>query len=308
MAPKDEVVTVEGHPVRFTHPDKVVCPATGTTKQDVMSYYLRIAPWLAPQSAWRPATRKRWVGGVGTEDKPGKVFFRKDLEAGAPKWLPIGRVEHRNKVNTYPLVNNAAVLAWFTQVGALEIHVPQWRFDAAGNPCNPDRIVIDLDPGPGAGLADCAEVAFEVRDLLAARGLATYPVTSGSKGIHLYAPLSGATTGEEANVLAHETALTLEEARPHQVVSVQRKSDREGKVLLDWSQNSPAKTTVCPYSLRGKVLPTVAAPRTWEEIAEPGLSQLTYEQVLERAEGGLNPIANLGWDRAEPPLSPENWY
>ena len=298
-----ESIRVDGHDVRFTNPDKVMYPETGTTKHDVLDYYLRIAPLLIPQSAWRPATRKRWVSGVGTRATPGQVFFRKDLEKGAPTWLPTAEMVHRKSTNTYPLANNAAVLAWFAQMAALEIHVPQWRFDAAGEPCNPDRLVIDLDPGPGVNLAGCAEVALWVKRLFDDLGMTTYPVTSGSKGIHLYIPLDGTITSEDANGFARKMALDLQDRYPSRVIAVQKRAEREGKVLLDWSQNSPAKTTVCPYSLRGRSRPMVAAPRTWDEIQNPALEQLDYQQVLARATQGFDPLKPLGWySDSAPPL------
>lgn len=300
----NEHVLVDGHEVRFTSPGKVMYPETGTTKREVLDYYLRIAPLLVPQAAWRPATRKRWVGGVGTADKPGQVFFRKDLEKGAPPWLPTAQMAHRKSTNTYPLVNDAAVLAWFAQMAALEIHVPQWRFDTAGEPCNPDRMVIDLDPGPGVDLQGCAEVALWVKGLFDALGMTTYPVTSGSKGIHLYIPLNGKVSSEEASGLARRMALDLQERYPTRVIAVQKRVEREGKVLLDWSQNSPAKTTICPYSLRGRQRPMVAAPRTWAEIEDPALTQLEYQEVLARAAQGSDPLQTLGWYSKSAPTAP----
>ncbi|MCW5953573.1 MAG: non-homologous end-joining DNA ligase, partial [Propionibacteriaceae bacterium] len=275
--------------------DKVLYPETGTTKGDVLRYYLEIAPVLIPQAAWRPVTRKRWPDGVGTTDDPGAAFFRKDIEAGAPKWVPTGRITHSSHTNTYPLANNAAVLAWFAQLAALEVHVPQWRFGVNGAPRNPDRLVIDLDPGPGAGLAECAEVARTVREIFAEMELHPVPVTSGSKGIHLYVPLDGRMTTEQSSGLARQLALGLEESLPKLVVASQKKTLREGKVLVDWSQNNGAKTTICPYSLRGRSRPTVAVPRTWEELDDPDLAHLEYEEVLERVAAGIDPIADQGW-------------
>ncbi len=287
---REQRVTIDGRRLRVTNLDKVLYPATGTTKAEVMDYYQRIAPLLIPQAAWRPVTRKRWPDGVD-----GQVFFRKDLEDSAPAWIPRTTIQHTNHTNDYPLANEPAVLAWFAQVAALEIHTPQWRVDADGTTRNPDRMVIDLDPGPGAGLPECVEVAHAARDLLAGMGLDAVPVTSGSKGIHLYAALDGSATSEEVSAVAKEFARALEAELPQLVVSQQKKTLREGRVLVDWSQNSAAKTTVCPYSLRGRDRPMVAAPRTWEELDDPDLAQLAFEEVLERAEDGLDPIASQGW-------------
>lgn len=291
----EQRVQVDGRRLTVTNLDKVLYPATGTTKADVMAYYAAVAPVLIPQAAWRPATRKRWVDGVGTAEEPGDVFFRKDLEDSAPRWVPRTEIQHKNHVNIYPLVNEPAVLAWFAQVAALEIHTPQWRVDADGTVRNPDRLVIDLDPGPGAGLPQCVEVAQACREILSGMALDAVPVTSGSKGIHLYAALDGRADSRQVSAVAKEIARILEAEMPDLVVSLQKKTLRDGKVLVDWSQNSSGKTTVCPYSLRGREYPTVAAPRTWEEIEDPKLAQLRFEEVLERVEDGLDPIAAQGW-------------
>lgn len=294
MAIREQIVDVDGHRLKLSNLDKVLYPATGTTKGEVIDYYRRIAPLMVPQATRRPATRKRWVDGVGTAEKPGKVFFRKDLEDHAPDWVPRADIEHSDGTSTYPLIDETAVLAWLAQLAALEIHTPQWRFDEEDRPAPPDRMVLDLDPGEGADLTDCARVAGWCREILTDMGLETYPVTSGSKGIHLYAPLEGDSTADEIAEVAHQLARALEEGHPDHVVSSMKKSLRRGKVLVDWSQNNGHKTTVCPYSLRGRLEPTVAAPRTWEEIEDPQLRHLGMDEVLERAEDRQDPIAPLG--------------
>ena len=303
---REQTVTVAGRTLRVSNLDKVLYPATGTTKADVLDYYARVAHVLIPQAAWRPATRKRWPDGVGTEDAPGTFFFRKDLEDSAPDWVPRATIEHREHTNTYPLVNDPAVLAWLGQVAALEIHTPQWRFDAALAPANPDRLVFDLDPGPGVTLPEVAEVARRCREILLGMGMDAVPVTSGSKGIHLYAPLDGRHTSDEASAVARELARALEADHPDEIVSTMTKSAREGKVFVDWSQNNGSKTTICPYSLRGRTHPMVATPRTWEELEDPDLAHLDMEAVLERVESGLDPIAGLGWVGAGAPADAES--
>lgn len=290
----NQLVNVAGHRLKLNNLDKVFYPDSGTTKADVLGYYAQVAHVLIPQAARRPATRKRWVDGVGTAEKPGKVFFRKDLENSAPDWVPRQILMHKDHVNTYPLVNEAAVLAWFGQVAALEIHVPQWRFGPDEKPARPDRLILDLDPGDGAGLRECAEAAQLCRELLTAMGLEAYPVTSGSKGIHLYAALDGNHDSTDIAEVAHELARSLESDHPDLIVSDMKKSLRNGKVLIDWSQNSEAKTTICPYSLRGRTRPTVAAPRLWDEIADPELRQLELHEVVARVKQGIDPISNLG--------------
>ncbi|MBM6621625.1 ATP-dependent DNA ligase [Micrococcaceae bacterium RIT802] len=303
MSPRanEQTVDVSGHRLKVSNLDKVLYPETGTTKADVLRYLAQVAHVLIPQAAWRPVTRKRWVNGVGTAGKPGQVFFRKDLEDSAPEWVPRMEFKHKDHSNTYPLANEPAVLAWFGQLAALELHVPQWRFTPEGKQAHPDRLVLDLDPGDGAGLPECAETALLCRELLSNMGLESVPVTSGSKGIHLYAPLDGSYTSAQVSEVAHELARALESDHPDLVVSDMKKSLRAGKVLVDWSQNNGAKTTICPYSLRGRSRPMVAAPRTWEEIEDPKLRQLDFEEVLERVADGIDPLAGQGWSGSTAP-------
>jgi bifunctional non-homologous end joining protein LigD len=293
-AASSQTVSVDGHTIKLTNLDKIMYPAAQTTKADVLAYYAQVASVLLPHLVNRPATRKRWVDGVGTPEQPGSVFFNKDLGRSAPDWLQRHQIQHSDHVNFYPVINDTATLTWFAQLASLEIHVPQWRFDADGQPKNPDRLVLDLDPGEGVGLAECAEVAGWTREILLGIGMEPVPVTSGSKGIHLYAPLGGSLTPEKASELARELARALEADRPDTVIATMRRSDRAGKVFIDWSQNNGSKTTVSPYSLRGRMEPTVAAPRTWKELEEPGLRQLRYEEVLDRLSAMGDPLAAMG--------------
>ncbi|MDQ1053501.1 bifunctional non-homologous end joining protein LigD [Arthrobacter sp. SORGH_AS 212] len=290
MASKERV-RVAGRELTLTNLDKIIYPETGTTKADVLAYYAAVAHVLIPAAANRPATRKRWVNGVGSAGKPGEVFFQKNLEDSAPGWLPRAAITHKDRTIHYPMVNDPAVLTWFGQINSLEIHVPQWRVDSQGNQLNPDRLVLDLDPGEGAGLAECREVALLARAILQDVGLDPVPVTSGSKGIHLYAPLDGTQTSDQISEFARELARALESDHPDLAVSDMKKTLRKGKVLVDWSQNNAAKTTIVPYSLRGRPTPMVAAPRTWREISSPTLKHLDYREVLRRVQEGKDPFA-----------------
>jgi len=286
---------VGGRRVTLTHLDKVMYPETGTTKADILGYYAAVADALIRHARDRPATRKRWVHGVGTPQEPGQVFFQKNLADGTPAWVQRRELAHTARVTVYPLVNDLATLTWLAQIGTLEVHVPQWRFDTAGAPARPDRLVLDLDPGDGVGLAECAEVARWARALLLDMGLDALPVTSGSKGIHLYAALDGSHTSDQVGQVAHELARALEADHPGEVLSQMTRSLRAGKVFVDWSQNNANKTTIAPYSLRGLMRPLVAAPRSWRELESPGLEQLDYRQVLKRLQRRpdlLGPVAD----------------
>ncbi|MGK3952541.1 ATP-dependent DNA ligase [Microbacterium sp. I2] len=291
----EQLVRIGGRRLRITNLDKVLYPETGTTKGEVIDYYTRIAEVMIPHVVGRPVTRKRWPDGVGTEDDPGMVFFAKDLERGAPSWVRRMPIPHSTGAKDYPLVGDVPTLVYLAQVASLELHVPQWRFAPDGERGDADRLVLDLDPGPGVGLAECATVAGWARTILEGMGLEPYPVTSGSKGIHLYAALPPGQSSEQASALANELARAIEADHPDLVVSSMKKSERRGKVLIDWSQNNGSKTTIAPYSLRGRMHPTVAAPRTWEELDDPDLRHLDFTEVLERIEDLGDPMAPLGF-------------
>jgi bifunctional non-homologous end joining protein LigD len=297
--------------VTLTNADKVLYPATGTTKSDIFDYYTGIAEVMVPHIAGRPATRKRWPNGVDQES-----FFEKQLASSAPDWLPRASVSRRSGTTTYPIIDSPDGLAWIAQQAALEVHVPQWRFvaewtrskaevgapPACGGlkPGPATRLVFDLDPGEGVTMAQLAEVAHAVRDLIADIGLTTFPLTSGSKGLHLYAPLDEPVSSRGATVLAKRVAQQLEKTMPKLVTATMTKSVRAGKVFLDWSQNSGSKTTIAPYSLRGREHPTVAAPRSWEELDDPALGQLRYDEVLARVARDGDLIAELDADAPAP--------
>ncbi|OBJ07392.1 ATP-dependent DNA ligase [Mycobacterium sp. 1482292.6] len=289
--------------VKLTNADKVLYPATGTTKGEIFDYYTQIAEVMIPHVAGRPATRKRWPNGVDEES-----FFEKQLAASAPDWLPRASVTHRSGTTTYPIIDSPTGLAWIAQQAALEVHVPQWRFVAEWTrsraeelkPGPATRLVFDLDPGEGVTMAQLAEVAHAVRELITGIGLTTYPLTSGSKGLHLYTPLAEPVSSKGATVLAKRVAQQLEKTMPKLVTSTMTKSLRAGKIFLDWSQNNGSKTTIAPYSLRGREQPTVAAPRTWAELDDPSLRQLRYDEVLERVARDGDLLAELDEDAPVP--------
>ena len=280
-------VEVDGRTLTLSNLGKVLYP-DGTTKGEVLHYYAQVAPVLLPLLRDRAVTRIRWPH--GTADKS---FFEKNAPQGAPSWLRTAEVPTSGSRGEsrygdrilFPIVESLADLTYLGNLAALELHVHQWKVDDEGQPLNPDRMVIDLDPGAPAGLEECCQVALLVRDKLVERGLTAAPVTSGSKGLHMYAALPGKLNADEVRDQAQEIARELTKEHPDLVLWKMTKSLRPGKVFLDWSQNTGAKTTISPYSLRGKDRPYVAAPRTWEEVeegAEDGLGQLEADEVLAR--------------------------
>ena len=286
MAERDKVTVVAGsRKLAVSSLDKVMYPDTETTKGEVLHYYARIADVLLPHLAGRPVTRIRFPHGV-----KGLNFFEKNLPSGAPSWLPRVIVTHGDGGSdslTYPLVTGVDGLIYLANLNSLELHVAQWRVTTDGTAQPPDRLVIDLDPGPGTGLTECSIVALEIKARMTAIGLRPVPVTSGSKGMQVYAAVPGAHSSDELSAVAQQWARELTAAMPELVVWRMAKSVRSGKVFIDWSQNNAAKTTISPYSLRGRDAPWVATPRTWDEV-EAGatragtLSQATMTEVLDR--------------------------
>jgi bifunctional non-homologous end joining protein LigD len=294
-------VEVEGHRITLVNLEKVMYPRTGTTKAEVLNYYAQVAPVMLPHLRDRAVTRIRWPH--GTSDMS---FFEKNAPAGTPKWVRTATVPTTGSRTesgeagelTFPVIDDLATLTWAVNLAALELHVHQWTVTKRGRTRNPNRLVVDLDPGDPAGLMECSQVALLVRDRLADDGLEAVPVTSGSKGIHVYAKLDAKRTSNEVRDYAKEIAEELETSHKSLVVSQMTKARRGGKVFLDWSQNVGAKTTISPYSLRGRELPTVAAPRTWEEIEEGAedplaLEHLRLEEVLERVQDDGDLAAGL---------------
>jgi bifunctional non-homologous end joining protein LigD len=283
-------VDVEGRTLKLSNLDKVLYPSTGTTKGEVLNYYAQVAPVLLPLLKDRPVTRVRWPHGVEKAR-----FFEKNAPAGTPGWVRTadvpttgsrGESRHGDRL-VFPIIDDLATLTWAANLAALELHVHQWTVTKQGKVRGADRLVIDLDPGEGAGLHECCQVALLVRDRLASRNLDARPVTSGSKGLHLYAHLPRRQDSEKTSETAKTIAEELQAEHPKLVTATMTKAKRTRKVFLDWSQNAGSKTTVSPYSLRGVERPFVATPVTWDEVAEGaedplGLEQFRYDEVLAR--------------------------
>lgn len=295
MTPPDPQITrveVGGRTMKLSSLDKIMYPATDTTKGEILNYYAQISPILLPHMADRPVTRVRWAHGVAQQS-----FFEKNLPSGVPEWLDRVRVDSV----VYPLVKNIGDLTYLVNLNSLEFHTPQWRV-VAGERRNPDRLVIDLDPGKPAGLTECCVVALLVQERLGELGMELFPVSSGSKGMQLYARLGGDLTSDQVRDLVSQLAQELTRKHPDLVVWKMTKSLRPGKVFLDWSQNVAAKTTITPYSLRGTEAPFAATPRTWDEVEQAAsgaarIEQVLFDEVLDRvAEYGdlLAPLLSAG--------------
>ncbi|MFW0794303.1 ATP-dependent DNA ligase [Gordonia sp. CPCC 205515] len=290
---------VDGHRISVTNLGKVLYPETGTRKFEVIDYYTRIAEVMLPHLAGRPITRKRWPNGVDS-----MPFFEKALPESAPDWLHRFDEPHSKRVITYPLATSTADLVWFAQMAALELHTPQWRVPTDGTPPKADRLVLDLDPGPDVPLSQCAQVAIMIRNMLAAAGLTAYPVTSGGKGLHMYARFDRPVSPDAARTVAKQIATSLAAEHPDDITASMAKTVRDKRVFIDWSQNSGSKTTLAPYSMRGREQPWVAAPRSWDELTDPDIAQLLYAEVLERVAADGDLLSDLDEPQQKPATAP----
>ncbi|SDJ32872.1 bifunctional non-homologous end joining protein LigD [Frankineae bacterium MT45] len=304
---KRVAVEVQGRQLSLSNLQKVMYPEPGFTKGEVIDYYTRIAPLMLPHLAARPLTVKRYPNGV---DAP--FFYEKNAPKNTPDWVPTARIAvpgstmDRETID-FLIVEELATLVWLANQAALELHTPQWqvtsesgrRGSGAPKP-RTDLIVFDLDPGKPAGIAECAEVALLLRTELVDAGLRPAVKTSGSKGIQVSAAVS-VTAPDETSKFAKQLATRLAERHPKLIVSKMAKTLRGGKVLIDWSQNNAAKTTVAPYSLRARSRPTVSTPVSWDELQSPQNLVFTAADVLERVER----LGDLYSDTLKPPNHPQ---
>jgi bifunctional non-homologous end joining protein LigD len=267
----DSSVEIQGRYLKVSNLEKVLYPATGFTKKDVIDYYARIAPAILPHLQGRALTRKRYPDGVD-----GEPFFEKNAPMHKPDWVktaPIWSGRNRRTIQ-YVLADDLATLIWLANLAALELH-PSLAL-AKDIEC-PTVMVFDLDPGPPANIVQCCQVAIWLREIFEHLGLRSFPKTSGSKGLQLYVPLNTPTTFDATKVFSHALAQLLEQEHRELVVSDMKKNLRTGKVFVDWSQNDEHKTTIAVYSLRAREHPTVSTPVTWDEV----------ERTLKKKDAGL---------------------
>jgi len=256
----DSTIEVQGKQLKLSNLEKVLYPAAGFTKQQIIDYYVRIAPAILPHLAGRALTRKRYPNGVDEE-----YFYEKNAPQYRPDWVktaPIWSGSNRRTVQ-YILADDLPTLVWLANLAAIELHP---SLALASDITCPTMMVFDLDPGPPANIVQCCEVGQWLQEIFEHFGLQSFPKTSGSKGLQIYVPLNTPTKYESTKTFARALAQLLEQEHPEMVVSDMKKSVRTGKVFVDWSQNDEHKTTVAVYSLRARERPTVSTPVTWEEV------------------------------------------
>jgi bifunctional non-homologous end joining protein LigD len=286
VARQETRVAVGDRELTLSNLDKVLFPETGFTKGQLIDYYAKVAPVMLPQIQDRPLTMKRYPDGV---DK--KFFYEKHVPSHAPEWVRTVAVPtgDEGEVVDYVVVSDLPTLVWAANLGTIEFHVPLWRVGKSRRlPTPPDLIVFDLDPGEGTTLVECCEVALLIDNHLRAGGLETRVKTSGSKGMQVYAPQGGRRSWEKSRGHAYEVATELERERPELITSNMKKTLRRNKILIDWSQNHPAKTTVGAYSVRARPQPSVSTPVAWDEVrhclesGDPSTLEFTTADVLAR--------------------------
>ena len=286
------IVEVQGRKLSLTNLDKILYPATGFTKGQVVDYYVRIAPVLVPHLAGRPLTMKRYPGGVDQE-----YFFEKNAPMHRPDWVKTAPVwsEGNKRTINYLLANDLPTLVWIANLASIELHP---SLSLSTDITVPTMIVFDLDPGPPANIVQCAQVGLWVREIFDHFGLQSFSKTSGSKGLQIYVPLNTKTTYEQTKAFAHALARLLEHEHPELVVSDMKKAVRTNKVFVDWSQNDQHKTTISVYSLRAREHPTVSTPVTWEEV-EQALKKKDAGRLVFEAKDVLARVGKMG-DLFEP--------
>jgi bifunctional non-homologous end joining protein LigD len=292
---KPQVVEIEGKHLSLTNLDKVLYPAAGFTKGQVVDYYARIAPVLVQHLQGRPLTLKRYPEGVDHE-----YFFEKNATKHRPDWIktvPIWSEGNHRNVN-YILANDLPTLVWLANLAAIELHP---SLSLAKNIMSPTVIAFDLDPGPPANIVQCCQVALWLREIFDHFNLQSFPKTSGSKGLQIYVPLNTPTSYEITKPFAHALARLLENEHPREVVSDMKKELRAGKVLVDWSQNDEHKTTISVYSLRAREHPTVSTPVEWKDV-ERALSKKDARVLVFEADQVLKRVEKMG-DLFEPVLT-----
>ena len=258
--PKSLTVEIEGHELTLTNLDKVLYPKAGFTKAHVIDYYRRIAPAVLPHLEGRALTMKRYPDGV-----EGPYFYEKQIPSYAPDWLSRAKIDTTSKTIEYIVIDSLAGLVWAANLADLELHTFLAR---AAEPNAPTMMVYDLDPGEPADILDCCDVALWLREALDALQLKSFPKTSGSKGMQLYVPLNTPATFEDTKPFARALGEIIEREHPKRVTTNMIKTERPGKVFIDWSQNDDHKTTVCVYSLRAKDRPYVSTPLEWSEVEQ----------------------------------------
>ena len=259
MATKRVTVAIDGRELQVGNLDKVLYPAAGFTKRDVIDYLVRIAPAMLPHLRDRPLSLKRFPDGVD-----GLSFYEKRCPTHRPDWVCTRRVVlgTAGPIDVC-IAHDIATLAWLGNIAALELHTNLYR---VSDDQRPTMLVFDLDPGAPAGLRECLDVALIMRERLSAAGLECWAKTSGGKGLHLCVPLNTATDFPTTKAFARAFAEALSRELPERVTSVMAKAARPGKVFIDWSQNDRGKTTAAVYTLRAREQPTVSTPVAWDEI------------------------------------------
>jgi len=289
------VLEVEGKRIKLTNLEKVLFPEDGYTKADLIRYYTEVSPYLVPWLRDRPLTLKPFPDGIH-----GTHFYQKNKPGFTPEWIK-SWTDPREPENAYVLANDMATLVWMANYTAIEIHP---RLARADDPEKPDNVMIDLDPAEGATWDDVKEVARAVKDVLDHLGVVGFPKTTGSRGIHVLVPIARRYTFEESRAFALRVGQLARETLPKLVTLEFSKAKRRG-IYIDYLQNTRAKSTAGPYSVRPIRRAPVSAPLRWEEIPSLGrpdaFTMMNMSARLETVGDLLGPSLDLAQKLSKPP-------
>lgn len=275
--------------VRLTSGDRVLWPDAGVTKRALAEHWVAVAGRALPLVAGRPLTLVRCPAGLG-----GECFYQKRAHDSIPDAVPRIELEDPEEGPVeYLMVDGLPAIVSLVQVGALELHVRGARADDLDRP---ERLVIDLDPGPGVGWTPLKRTAVELKDRLADAGLRSFPLVTGGKGLHVVAPLVPGADWDALKAFARGLAETMAEARPNELTSRMPKKYRRGRIFIDYLRNDWNATAIAPWSPRARPGAPVAMPMAWDELARRRkLPRWSVQDARKRAAAG-DPWA--GYERA----------
>jgi bifunctional non-homologous end joining protein LigD len=294
-------ISTGGHTIEITHPEKLVFPASGITKAELVDYYREIAPVAIPHLAERPLIMEQYPAGIA-----GKGFFHRTVPDYYPSWIDRIALRKVGGKITEVIANDAATLVYLAEQNCVTLHAGLSRRDRIDYP---DRMIIDLDPS----IADFGAVqsaARRLKALLDELELSSFVQITGSRGMHVVVPLDRTTKFQEVHAFARELASALVVRYPRELTIEQRKNRRGKKLFLDFMRNSPAQTAVAPYSVRAREGAPVAAPLTWSEACSKSMTAQKYniKSILRRLSKKDDPWAKIdrsanSLDRARRELS-----
>jgi bifunctional non-homologous end joining protein LigD len=282
----DQIAEVGGHDVKLSNQGKLLFPAAGVTKADLIDYYERIAPVMLPHLAGRPLSLVRYPNGIEAEG-----FMQKNASDYFPDWIRRARLAKQDGAVDHVVADDAATLVYLANQACVTFHVGLARVDRIDYP---DRMVIDLDPSDD-DFTKVRRASREARAVLEEVGLVPFLQITGSRGLHIWVPLDRSADFDEVRDFAASVAELLVARRPRELTTAQRKAKRGDRVFVDVARNAYAQTAVAPYSVRALAQAPVATPLDWAELDDPKLDpqRYTIRNVFRRLSRKRDPWAEI---------------